>query len=151
MSAVWSIFMHPAICSCTDFALVLPIPCLIYYLTVLSPGFPTFWLDFWLQSHLVHLFSMFLSFSLQTFGPAPDYFLHRSTWYSLWIFRFLSFYWAWKYGVRVKVCIVLCSVLESGYEKSIWGKASTELTFPWCVLSVFTGAWEFQFHLNYWT
>ena len=127
--------MHAAFCSCSDFALVLPIPCLIYYLTVLSPGFPMFWLDFWPQPQLVHLLRMFLSFSLQIFGPAPDYFLHRLTWCSLWIFKFLSVYWTWKYVVIVKICVALCSVFKSGYEKSVWGKASTELAFPWYLLS----------------
>lgn len=126
--------MHAAFCSWPDFALLQPIPCLIYYLTVLSLGFPMFWLDFWLQSHLVHLFGVFLIFSLQTVGPAPDYFLHKLTWYSLWIFRFPSVYWTWKYIVRVKICVVLCSVFKHAYEKSVWGKASTGLAFPWYVL-----------------
>lgn len=112
MPAVWSIFIHAAFCSCPP---VLPIPCLIYYLTVLTPGFPMIWLDFWPQSHLVHLFGLFVSFSLQTFVPDPVCFLYRLTWYSLWNFKFLSIHWTWKCGENKDLCsLVLC------FQKWLW-------------------------------
>lgn len=67
MPAVQSIL---CIHSWPNFALVLPIPCITYYLRYFLPVFQ---LDFWPQSHLGNLLSMSLSFSLQTFGPAPDF------------------------------------------------------------------------------